>query len=302
MEYNRPTRETAGSKYEELLGRGILDEIDLQATHKIMSFSQKNHEPSLKTKEKTDTAKGFPMVGSYNQKKPRKISKKPYKILDAPCLQDDFYLNLLDWSDNNQIAVALDSSLYLWSGCSSEITRLYETSQINDYICSVSFCDDNRIAIGNSNGQIKVFDIARRKKVANFEGHYGRVGNLDWSKGLLASGSRDGAVACWDLRSGLAQRYKAHSQEICGLKWSPEGNYIASGGNDNKLVIYSSRGGQELVKFHDHKAAVKAIGWCPSNPSMLASGGGTADRHIHFFSTQSLSQTYSIDTGKFTFI
>jgi hypothetical protein len=54
------------------------------------------------------------------------------------------------------------SSLYLWSGCSSEITRLYETSQLNDYICSVSFCDDNKIAIGNSSGQIKVFDIAKQ--------------------------------------------------------------------------------------------------------------------------------------------
>jgi cell division cycle 20-like protein 1 (cofactor of APC complex) len=49
----------------------------------------------------------------------RKVSRKPYKVLDAPNLQDDFYLNLLDWSDRNQIAVALDSSLYLWSGCSS---------------------------------------------------------------------------------------------------------------------------------------------------------------------------------------
>jgi cell division cycle 20-like protein 1, cofactor of APC complex len=59
--------------------------------------------------------------------------------------------------------------------------------------------------------------------------------------------------------------------------------------------------GNELVKFHEHKAAVKAIGWCPSNPSMLASGGGTADRHIRFFSTQSLSQNYSIDTGTLFF-
>jgi cell division cycle 20-like protein 1 (cofactor of APC complex) len=60
-------------------------------------------------------------IGKENdvENKPRKISKKPYKILDAPNLQDDFYLNLLDWSDNNQIAVALDSSLYVWSGCSS---------------------------------------------------------------------------------------------------------------------------------------------------------------------------------------
>lgn len=79
--------------------------------------------------------------------------------------------------------------------------------------------------------------------MASFEGHYGRVGSLDWSNGLLASGSRDGAVASWDLRAGLINRYKAHTQEICGLKWSPEGNYIASGGNDNKLVVYSNKGG-----------------------------------------------------------
>jgi WD40 repeat protein len=89
-------------------------------------------------------------------------------MLEAPNLQDDFYLNLLDWSDKNQIAVALDSSLYIWSGCSTDVTRLYETSQLNDYICSVSFCDDNKIAVGNSNGQIKIFDILKKKKLSNF--------------------------------------------------------------------------------------------------------------------------------------
>ena len=30
---------------------------------------------------------------------------------------------------------------------------------------------------------------------------------------------------------------------------------------------------------------------------MLASGGGTADRHIRFFSTNTLNQSYAIDTG-----
>lgn len=102
------------------------------------------------------------------ENKPRKVSKKPYKILDAPNLQDDFYLNLLDWSDNNQIAVALDTSLYVWSGCSSEVTKLYETCQINDYLCSVSFCDDNKVSIGNTLGQIKVFDIVKKKKISQF--------------------------------------------------------------------------------------------------------------------------------------
>lgn len=28
----------------------------------------------------------------------RKVPKLPFKVLDAPSLKDDFYLNLLDWS------------------------------------------------------------------------------------------------------------------------------------------------------------------------------------------------------------
>lgn len=34
---------------------------------------------------------------SPNQKEQRKICKVPFKVLDAPALQDDFYLNLVDW-------------------------------------------------------------------------------------------------------------------------------------------------------------------------------------------------------------
>lgn len=152
------------------------------------------------------------MMRENSERKQRKVNKKPYKMLDAPNLQDDFYLNLLDWSDKNQIAVALDSSLYVWSGCSSEVAKVYETSHVNDYICSVSFCDDNLLAIGNSMGQIKVFDLVKRRKVNNFDGHNGRVGSLNWCSGLLASGSRDGCVATWDLRDGLTNKYRGHSQ------------------------------------------------------------------------------------------
>jgi WD40 repeat protein len=133
-----------------------------------MSFSNKPQAKSSKNPTKTNITNTFNKIEPYAEKKNRKISKKPYKMLEAPNLQDDFYLNLLDWSENNQIAVALDSSLYIWSGCSSDVTRLYETNQINDYICSVSFCQDNKIAFGNSNGQIKVYDIAKKKQVNSF--------------------------------------------------------------------------------------------------------------------------------------
>jgi len=35
---------------------------------------------------------------SEQYKKQRVIPSQPFKVLDAPSLQDDFYLNLVDWS------------------------------------------------------------------------------------------------------------------------------------------------------------------------------------------------------------
>lgn len=35
---------------------------------------------------------------SEQYKKQRVIPQQPFKVLDAPSLQDDFYLNLVDWS------------------------------------------------------------------------------------------------------------------------------------------------------------------------------------------------------------
>lgn len=60
------------------------------------------------------------------KKQQRKISKIPFKVLDAPALQDDFYLNLVDWSSCNNLAVGLSSSIYIWSASSSKVTKLYD--------------------------------------------------------------------------------------------------------------------------------------------------------------------------------
>ena len=43
------------------------------------------------------------------------------QVLDAPALQDDFYLNLVDWSSQNVLAVGLGTCVYLWSACTSKV-------------------------------------------------------------------------------------------------------------------------------------------------------------------------------------
>lgn len=59
--------------------------------------------------------------GNGGRRSRRKISRVPYKVLDAPSLQDDFYLNLVDWSATNVLAVGLSTAVYLWSAYTSKV-------------------------------------------------------------------------------------------------------------------------------------------------------------------------------------
>lgn len=55
----------------------------------------------------------------------------------------------------------------------------------------------------------------------------------------IASGSKDSEMIIWDVRQrDCCQRFEGHSQEICGLKWSWDNNLIATGGNDNVVMVW----------------------------------------------------------------
>jgi cell division cycle protein 20 (cofactor of APC complex) len=117
----------------------------------------------------------------------------------------------------------------------------------------------------------------------------------------LASGARDNHVLLHDVRvrEHVTARLVAHEQEVCGLKWSPSGQQLASGGNDNLLHIWDMAmmsNSQYLHRIDQHMAAVKALAWCPFQSNLLASGGGTADRCIKFWNTHTGALLSSIDT------
>ncbi|XP_013409650.1 cell division cycle protein 20 homolog [Lingula anatina] len=237
-------------------------------------------------------------------KKPtRHIPQVPERILDAPEILDDYYLNLLDWSVNNHLAVALGGHVYLWNAGSGEIEQLLELENPEDYVSSVSWIKEgNYLAVGNSSNEVQLWDVQNMKRVRNMTGHAARVGALSWNSYILSSGSRSGAIHHHDVR--VPHHHIAtllgHTQEVCGLKWSPDGRFLASGGNDNLLNIWQADMGQSepspVLTFSQHQAAVKAVAWCPWQPSVLASGGGTADRHIRFWNVNTGACLSSVDT------
>ncbi|XP_039036831.1 protein FIZZY-RELATED 2-like [Hibiscus syriacus] len=232
-------------------------------------------------------------------KAPRKVPMSPYKVLDAPALQDDFYLNLVDWSSNNVLAVGLGNCVYLWNACSSKVTKLCDLG-IDVSVCSVGWAQrGTHLAVGTSSGKVQIWDASRCQRVRTMEGHRLRVGALAWSSSLLSSGSRDKSILQRDVRvqDDFASKLSGHKSEVCGLKWSYDNRELASGGNDNKLFVWNQHSTQPVLKYCDHTAAVKAITWSPHLNGLLASGGGTADRCIRFWNTTTNTQLSCVDTG-----
>jgi len=158
------------------------------------------------------------------------------------------------------------------------------------------------------------WDAHAVKQVRTLEGHTARVGSLSWNQHWLSSGGRDSVIIQHDHRSSnhIVSTYGGHTQEVCGLKWNEDGTTLASGGNENYLCLWdaamsrrnSNERGSEgrnhespRLILTQHQAAVKALAWCPFHRGLLASGGGTADRTIKFWNSNSGALLNSVDTG-----
>lgn len=236
----------------------------------------------------------------------RHIPSAPVRILDAPDLLDDYYLNLLSWSSSDVLAVALGQCVYLWNAKSGDITELLSLEG-EDYVSSVSWtASGTHLAVGTAGGETQFWDSAVCTQLRTMNGHSARVGSLAWNEHVVTSGSRDTTAVHHDLR---AQRHavgtlRGHSQEVCGLSWSPDGSTLASGSNDNTCCLWDASVGQGRFStasprftLTEHQAAVKALAWCPFERNTLATGGGTADRCIKTWNTQTGSLLNSVDTG-----
>lgn len=298
----------------------------------------------------------------------RNVCKTPYRVLDAPELADDFYVNVVDWSSTNVLGVGLGSSVYLWTAHTAAVSKLCDLSSTSDTVSSVAWVQKgSTLAVGTISGKLHIYDAVTLQLVRSYPAaHALRIGALAWNQHVLSSGSRDRMIQHRDVREQTLKPFKkspGHRQEVCGLRWNGEGmggvpsGMLASGGNDNKVCIWDLRGSRRpglggggggagngngsmarggagssigaggmggggqgqgtvsvgaeasvpgaeggigdtpLWKFHDHTAAVKALAWDPHVAGVLATGGGTQDKHIRFWNVLYGNKLSELDTG-----
>ncbi|TVY15344.1 WD repeat-containing protein slp1 [Lachnellula arida] len=292
--YSRPSPNTVA--YQDSLASAC----GVSLNQRILAFKPAAPESSKPVDLRSQYNRPLKNANAASAQFRRRVATAPERVLDAPGLVDDYYLNLLDWSSGNQVAIGLERNVYVWSAESGTVSSLLETSP-DTYVSSVKWSGDGAyVSVGLGTGEIQIWDVEEGTKLRSMHGHDTRVGVMGWNKHTLSTGARSGLVFNHDVR--IAQHKIAelvsHTSEVCGLEWRADGAQLATGGNDNLVSIWDARS-LAVPKFTktNHKAAVKALSWCPWQPNVLATGGGSYDRHIHFWNTTTGARVNSIDTG-----
>ncbi len=119
---------------------------------------------------------------------------------------------------------------------------------------SVAFCPDGRFVIAASfEGTIKVWDIFTGRIVTVFKSEYA-VQSVSCSpdgRYLLCGGySDDNSLCLYRLTSGeLVQSFKGHTDNVFFAAFSPGGNKILSGGEDNYVKLWNTASGGCISSF-----------------------------------------------------
>ncbi|PLW11320.1 hypothetical protein PCASD_21810 [Puccinia coronata f. sp. avenae] len=298
--------------------------LGIDLNRRILSFAAEVPSSSRVSREQREEAmmgkegrgKGSASAGNHHglssttTNPRRQVSGIPERVLDAPGLIDDYYLNLTDWSVDNILAIALGESVYLWNAETGNVSQLCALQEEGCYVASVKFSSDGHyLALGTSEGAVHIYDIDEARLLRKMLGRVSRVSSLSWSGTILSAGALDGSIWNHDVQ---AARHKAaellgHRAEVCGLAWkphfddpltpsSPQG-LLASGANDNLVNVWDARNTNEpRMTKNNHRAAVKAIAWCPWQANMLATGGGTSDKMVHFWNVNTSSRLQSLET------
>ncbi|MCJ1472010.1 hypothetical protein MMC13_000654 [Lambiella insularis] len=382
--------ETADQSHERFEGR-VAVALDIDQISKTLQIApildpRSQNLLSSSTKKRKDLSSTVWQDGKW-------VSDADSPVLDAPGLRDDFYCSVLAYCHTSRtLAVGLHNRVYLWSEEAGVHYPRVEENRQSTYVTSLSFSStqggNSVLAVGRNSGHISLWSLFDEYdrcpsqlpnavacllfKPVTTRRQSERLGIIVNTEELLV-GDEVGLIYyyCieWDNTSGDQRCYGAmhlmakidiHTQQICGLAWSPDGDYFATGGNDNVCCLFEAkeiiaspsesfghaplqafmagfvptfvpnapahrtlgsmlnhgdqyqdmipgniirpfrnsylpeRGGlmvnvTEGRQRHKwvHNAAVKAIAFCPWQRGLVATGGGSNDRAIHFFHAHS---------------
>ncbi|KAI9889726.1 MAG: hypothetical protein M1814_005025 [Vezdaea aestivalis] len=226
--------------------------------------------------------------GIYGGKQPEKeasskykIPATPFRVLDAPGLRDDFYCSLIAYCETAEsLAVGLDRRVYIWSEFHEVQPMTHSLDPESPFVTALAFSStaggQSILAIARADGHLALWSLL--EQAPRFEAQQPILidSNDVVNTEELLVGDDIGNVYHYAIEWPNAEDCATGA---CHHPSTPTHREHAIPGQNGTLALPP---GQEVHRF-PHSAAVKALAFCPWRSGLLATGGGSNDRCIHFW-------------------
>jgi WD40 repeat protein len=184
-------------------------------------------------------------------------------------------------------AAKTSQSVWLWSVETTEPVLLIPDALDGCAVEVVAFHPQGRLlaaggidwlATGGSDGAVSLWDLQDRCEVATFNGGTTCLA-VHPSGRWLATATLVRSLCVWDLEiRNLVQEWTGPEETVNALAYSPDGHWLACGGDDRVLRLWPITDGQpevDRIALVPLDTQIKAVSFSPDNQFLFTGNGNT---------------------------
>lgn len=143
---------------------------------------------------------------------------------------------------------------------------------------SIAFAPSgSQLACGMADNTVKIFDAKTKMSVKALKGHKFPARAVAWGPGgRLVSGSENGEIRVWDIKSGASRAWTGHIRAVQWIAFNRAGNRILTTGVDDVIKLWDMKSTKPLLTILGKGINVYGARWDSSGSKIVAAtlGGG----------------------------